>query len=205
MTVLARSALCCALALAVLSVSGGAAAARTSAQPSPSPQALLLPADLSNVCEADSQALQLAMTQHWRPSLNALDQWTQLVRSFACDLSGSRDLGWHRVPLRAYESAIRYPLTWVETEMRNGRRAASCAPTTRPRSCRRRSISGWAGASTRSATTSGCAASRHAFQPRAPARRQQRRGQLRRRDAMRVHHASIPATERPLAALRCRT
>ncbi|ODV43215.1 hypothetical protein AWV79_19760 [Cupriavidus sp. UYMMa02A] len=121
MTVLARSALCCALALAVLSVSGAAAAARTSAQPSPSPQALLLPAELTNVCEADSQALQLAMTQHWRPSLNALDQWTQLVRSFACDLSGSRDLGWHRVPLRAYESAIRYPLTWVETEMRNGR------------------------------------------------------------------------------------
>ncbi|CAG2146551.1 hypothetical protein [Cupriavidus numazuensis] len=118
MTVLARSALCCALAMAVVTAPAGAAAR---AQAAPSPQALLLPAELSNVCEADPQALQLAMARHWRPSLNALDQWTQLVRSFACDLSGSRDLGWHRVPLRAYESAIRYPLTWVETEDRNGR------------------------------------------------------------------------------------
>jgi hypothetical protein len=73
------------------------------------------------VGEADSQALQLAMARQWRPSLNALDQWTQLVRSFSCDLSGQRDLGWHRVPLRAYESAIRYPLTWVDNETQNGR------------------------------------------------------------------------------------
>ncbi|WER46510.1 hypothetical protein CupriaWKF_02660 [Cupriavidus sp. WKF15] len=120
MTMLARSALCCALAMAVLAATG-AAAARATAQPAPGPQALLLPAELSNVCEGDPQGLQLAMARHWRPSLNALDQWTQLVRSFACDLSGSRDLGWHRVPLRAYESAIRYPLTWVETETRNGK------------------------------------------------------------------------------------
>jgi len=119
MTQLARSALCCALAIATLSAAGNAAAARAVA--APSPQALLLPAELSNVCEADPQALQLAMSRHWRPSLNALDQWTQLVRSFACDLSGQRDLGWHRVPLRAYESAIRYPLTWVEVETTNGR------------------------------------------------------------------------------------
>jgi hypothetical protein len=121
MTMLARSALCCAVGLAVLAATGAAAAARATAQPAPSPQALLLPTELSNVCEADPQALQLAMARHWRPSLNALDQWTQLVRSFACDLSGSGDLGWHRVPLRAYESAIRYPLTWVETETHNGR------------------------------------------------------------------------------------
>lgn len=119
MTQLARSALCCALAIATLSAAGHAAAARAVA--APAPQALLLPAELSNVCEADPQALQLAMSRHWRPSLNALDQWTQLVRSFACDLSGQRDLGWHRVPLRAYESAIRYPLTWVEVETTNGR------------------------------------------------------------------------------------
>lgn len=119
MTQLARSALCCALAVATLSAAGNAAAAR--AEAAPVPQALLLPAELSNVCEADPQALQLAMSRHWRPSLNALDQWTQLVRSFACDLSGQRDLGWHRVPLRAYESAIRYPLTWVEVETTNGR------------------------------------------------------------------------------------
>lgn len=119
MTQLARSALCCALAVATLSAAGNAAAAR--AEAAPAPQALLLPAELSNVCEADPQALQLAMSRHWRPSLNALDQWTQLVRSFACDLSGQRDLGWHRVPLRAYESAIRYPLTWVEVETTNGR------------------------------------------------------------------------------------
>ncbi|MBP0627482.1 MULTISPECIES: hypothetical protein [unclassified Cupriavidus] len=119
MTQLARSALCCALAIATLSAAGNAAAARAVA--APAPQALLLPAELSNVCEADPQALQLAMSRHWRPSLNALDQWTQLVRSFACDLSGQRDLGWHRVPLRAYESAIRYPLTWVEVETTNGR------------------------------------------------------------------------------------
>ncbi|MBF6990720.1 hypothetical protein [Cupriavidus sp. IK-TO18] len=119
MTQLARSALCCALAIATLSAAGNAAAAR--AEAAPAPQALLLPAELSNVCEADPQALQLALSRHWRPSLNALDQWTQLVRSFACDLSGQRDLGWHRVPLRAYESAIRYPLTWVEVETTNGR------------------------------------------------------------------------------------
>ncbi|MEM5430111.1 hypothetical protein [Cupriavidus oxalaticus] len=119
MTQLARSALCCALAIATLSATGNAAAARAVA--APAPQALLLPAELSNVCEADPQALQLAMSRHWRPSLNSLDQWTQLVRSFACDLSGQRDLGWHRVPLRAYESAIRYPLTWVEVETTNGR------------------------------------------------------------------------------------
>lgn len=110
-----------ALALPVaLSPAGSAfAAARTS--PAPSPQALYLPADLSNICEADSQALQQAITRHWRPSLSSIDQWTQLVRSFSCDLSGSRDLGWHRVPLRAYESAIRYPLQWVEWEENAGR------------------------------------------------------------------------------------
>ncbi|SOZ36997.1 hypothetical protein [Cupriavidus neocaledonicus] len=115
----ARSALGCALALATLAAAGNAAGAR--AQAAPSAQVLMLPAELSNVCEADAQALQLAMARQWRPSLNALDQWTQLVRSFSCDLSGQRDLGWHRVPLRAYESAIRYPLTWVETETHNGR------------------------------------------------------------------------------------
>jgi len=120
MTAFARSALCCALALAALGLAGNAAAVRGSVQ-APSPQALLLPADLSNICEADPQAFQQAVAEHWRPSLNSLDQWTQLVRSFACDLSGQRDLGWHRVPLRAYESAIRYPLTWVELETRNGR------------------------------------------------------------------------------------
>ena len=119
MRLLARSALGCALALATLAAAGNAAGAR--AQAAPSAQVLILPAELSNVCEADAQALQLAMARQWRPSLNALDQWTQLVRSFSCDLSGQRDLGWHRVPLRAYESAIRYPLTWVETETHNGR------------------------------------------------------------------------------------
>ncbi|WP_066739454.1 hypothetical protein [Cupriavidus sp. D384] len=103
-----------------LSPAGSAfAAARTS--PAPSPQALYLPSDLTNICEADTQALQQAITRHWRPSLSSIDQWTQLVRSFSCDLSGSRDLGWHRVPLRAYESAIRYPLQWVEWEENGGR------------------------------------------------------------------------------------
>ncbi|GAA0838275.1 hypothetical protein [Cupriavidus pauculus] len=99
----------------------GAAHAAARAAAAPAPQALYLPADLTNICEADSQALQQAITRHWRPSLNAIDQWTQLVRSFSCDLSGSRDIGWHRVPLRAYESAIRYPLQWVEWEEHNGR------------------------------------------------------------------------------------
>ncbi|GJG93913.1 hypothetical protein [Cupriavidus pauculus] len=103
-----------------LSPAGSAfAAARTS--PAPAPQALYLPAELANICEADAQALQQAITRHWRPSLSSIDQWTQLVRSFSCDLSGSRDLGWHRVPLRAYESAIRYPLQWVEWEEHAGR------------------------------------------------------------------------------------
>lgn len=111
------------MALAVpvaLSPAGSAfAAARTS--PAPAPQALYLPAELANICEADTQALQQAIARHWRPSLSSIDQWTQLVRTFSCDLSGSRDLGWHRVPLRAYESAIRYPLQWVEWEERAGR------------------------------------------------------------------------------------
>ncbi len=120
MTTLVRSALCCALALAAAGAAGTAAASRGNAVPSP--QALTLPAELSNVCEADQQALQQAIGRHWRPSLSALDQWTMLVRSFACDLSGSKDLGWHRVPLRAYESAIRYPLTLTEVEMSNGRK-----------------------------------------------------------------------------------
>jgi len=110
-----------ALAMSAVAVYGGSAMASARATAPPSPQALYLPADLSNVCEADSQTLQQAITRHWRPSLNSIDQWMQLVRSFSCDLSGSRDLGWHRVPLRAYESAIRYPLQWVEWEDRNGR------------------------------------------------------------------------------------
>jgi hypothetical protein len=111
----------CALALLCAGAVSSAAGAHTPLPGSTAPQALLLPADLSNVCEADPAALQDAMARHWRPSLPTLDQWTQLVRTLSCDLSGSRDLGWHRVPLRAYESAIRYPLTWTEWETRNGR------------------------------------------------------------------------------------
>lgn len=109
---LARRALCCALALA--------AAASTAVQASVDStwnNALILPAELANVCEADQQALHEAIRRYLQPA-NSIDQWTQLVRSFSCDLSGSRDLGWHRVPLRAYESAIRYPLTWIENEPR---------------------------------------------------------------------------------------
>ncbi|WP_020206605.1 hypothetical protein, partial [Cupriavidus sp. WS] len=109
-------------ALAVLALAARGAAGAT--VPVPSPQALYLPADLSNVCEANPQALQQAIDRHWHGAFgpnNALDQWTQLVRTFSCDLSGSKDLGWHRVPLRAYESAIRYPLTWTETQTVNGR------------------------------------------------------------------------------------
>lgn len=106
---------------AVAAAGAGASQALAARTPVPTPSTLYLPAELSNVCEADQQALQQALARHWRPSLNAIDQWAQLVRSFSCDLSGSRDLGWHRVPLRAYESAIRYPLTWVEWEERNGR------------------------------------------------------------------------------------
>ncbi|MDF3837636.1 hypothetical protein P3W85_32540 [Cupriavidus basilensis] len=122
MTRAARSALCLGAALAMLAV--GAPGAVLATVSLPSPQALYLPADLSNVCEASPQALQQAIDRHWHGAFganNSLDQWTQLIRSFACDLSGSRDLGWHRVPLRAYESAIRYPLTWTETETVNGR------------------------------------------------------------------------------------
>lgn len=116
-----HAALILATAAAAVACAGNALAARTATPVPPVPQALYLPADLSNVCEADQQALQQALARHWKPGLNALDQWAQLVRSFSCDLSGSRDLGWHRVPLRAYESAIRYPLTWIEWEEHNGR------------------------------------------------------------------------------------
>jgi hypothetical protein len=121
MTRAARSVLCRGIALAILALAHGAARATA---PMPSPQALYLPEDLSNVCEANPQALQQAIDRHWHGAFgpnNSLDQWTQLLRTFSCDLSGSKDLGWHRVPLRAYESAIRYPLTWTETETVNGR------------------------------------------------------------------------------------
>ncbi|NUA31133.1 hypothetical protein [Cupriavidus basilensis] len=122
MTRAARSALCRGAALALLALGAHGAAQATA--PMPSPQVLYLPADLSNVCEANPQALQQAIDRHWHGAFgpnNSLDQWTQLVRTFSCDLSGSKDLGWHRVPLRAYESAIRYPLSWVETKTVNGR------------------------------------------------------------------------------------
>ena len=133
MTQLARSALCCALVIATLSAAGNAAAARAVA--APAPQALLLPAELSNVCEADPQALQLAMARHWRPSLNALDQWTQLVRSFACDLSGQRDLGWHRVPLRARLCHRSRVLSMTRRLVRAWRplRSFTAEPRSRPR------------------------------------------------------------------------
>ncbi|AOY91738.1 hypothetical protein BKK79_07945 [Cupriavidus sp. USMAA2-4] len=113
-----RSKLCCAAAALALAAAPAAGARASTGMPSP--QALYLPAALSNICEADQQALQQAILRHWQPSLKAIDQWTQLVRSFSCDLSGSKDLGWHRVQLRAYESAIRYPLTWLDSEVRNG-------------------------------------------------------------------------------------
>ncbi|WP_420995991.1 hypothetical protein ACKI2N_004120 [Cupriavidus sp. 30B13] len=122
MTLTARGAWRRGAALAVLALAAHGAAGAT--VPVPSPQVLYLPADLSNVCEANPQALQQAIDRHWHGAFgpnNALDQWTQLVRTFSCDLSGSKDLGWHRVPLRAYESAIRYPLTWTETQTVNGR------------------------------------------------------------------------------------
>lgn len=114
---LARHALCCA---AVLAAAGGAHAFVPSAHAQPL-QVLYPSEDQANVCEGDSAALQQAITRNLQPALNAIDQWTQLVRSMSCDLTGSKDLGWRRVPLRAYESAIRYPLTWVETVERNGR------------------------------------------------------------------------------------
>ncbi|MCG5260901.1 hypothetical protein EM868_03585 [Cupriavidus gilardii] len=117
MNSMARRALCCALAVAA---AGGAHAIVPSAYAQAS-QVLYPSAEQANVCEGDSQALQQAINRHLQPNTNAIDQWTQLVRSMSCDLSGSKDLGWRRVPLRAYESAIRYPLTWVETVHRNGR------------------------------------------------------------------------------------
>jgi hypothetical protein len=115
MNALARCALCCAVAIA------GASAAHANVRSGVDPASLYLPAELSNVCEADPLQLQQAITRHLQPVTNAIDQWTQLVRTFSCDLSGSKDLGWRRVPLRAYESAIRYPLTWTETVTRNGK------------------------------------------------------------------------------------
>jgi len=121
MTARLRGLLACAIALATAGAVSTAAGARTPLPGGTNPSALLLPADLSNVCEADPVALQAAMARHWRPTLPTLDQWTQLVRTLSCDLSGSGDLGWHRVPLRTYESAIRYPLTWTEWQMHNGR------------------------------------------------------------------------------------
>lgn len=117
MKALTRLTLC---GLAALAAAGGARAFVPAAH-AQALQVLYPSADQANVCEGDAHALQQAIHRNLRPSLNAIDQWTQLVRSMSCDLSGSKDLGWRRVPLRTYESAIRYPLTWVETVERNGR------------------------------------------------------------------------------------
>lgn len=113
----ARRMLCFTVALAA----AGTARALVPPAHAQAQQVLVPSAALANVCEGDAHALQQAIIDTLKPAANALDQWTMLVRSMSCDLSGSRDLGWRRVPLRAYESAIRYPLTWVETTSRNGR------------------------------------------------------------------------------------
>lgn len=74
----------------------------------------VVPSNLTQLCVADSKPLQQALSTAWTPPPPSIDQWTSLARTMACDLSGARDLGWHRVPLRTYATALRFPLTWVE-------------------------------------------------------------------------------------------
>ena len=100
--------------------SGVAQAARhqRAAKPAQGAQAadpvFVVPDTLSQLCVADAKPLQQALATQWSPAPASLDQWTSLARPMACDLSGARDLGWHRVPLRTYATALRFPFTWTE-------------------------------------------------------------------------------------------
>lgn len=108
-------ALLTAASMAALALPAGVAqAARHRATKPASEKIFVVPSDLTQICVADSKPLQQALAAQWTPTPPALDQWTSLARTMACDLSGARDLGWHRVPLRTYATALRFPFTWVE-------------------------------------------------------------------------------------------
>ena len=102
------------IAALALPASVAQAARHRTSKPASTEKIFVVPNNLTQICVADSKPLQQALGAAWTPAPPALDQWTSLVRTMACDLSGARDLGWHRVPLRTYATALRFPLTWVE-------------------------------------------------------------------------------------------
>ncbi|NMV39496.1 hypothetical protein [Ralstonia insidiosa] len=102
------------IAALALPASVAQAARHRTSKPASTEKTFVVPNNLTQICVADSKPLQQALGAAWTPAPPALDQWTSLVRTMACDLSGARDLGWHRVPLRTYATALRFPLTWVE-------------------------------------------------------------------------------------------
>ncbi|MDB0565456.1 hypothetical protein AB6Q13_04765 [Ralstonia solanacearum] len=107
------------LAAAALTLPTGVAQARhhRAAKPAPAAdKAYIVPDNLSQLCVADAKPLQQALAAQWTPAPASLDQWSSLARTIACDLSGARDLGWHRVPLRTYATTLRFPFTWIESQ-----------------------------------------------------------------------------------------
>lgn len=91
------------------------------ASPPPNAGTYTVPQDLGNLCVTDTMRLEQTLASQWRPEPAALDQWTSLLRTLTCDLTGKQDLGWRRVPLRSYATAVSYPLTWVEYQIRGGK------------------------------------------------------------------------------------
>ncbi|HWV03563.1 hypothetical protein, partial [Ralstonia sp.] len=102
------------IAALALPASVAQAARHRSSKAASAEKVFVVPNTLTQLCVADSKPLQQALSGAWAPPPPSIDQWTSLVRTMACDLSGARDLGWHRVPLRTYATALRFPLTWVE-------------------------------------------------------------------------------------------
>ncbi|MFV8632791.1 hypothetical protein ACNRDB_25405 [Ralstonia pseudosolanacearum] len=112
------------LMAAALTLPAGIAQARHHRAARPAPAAdkvFTVPDNLSQLCVADAKPLQQALAAQWTPAPASLDQWTSLARTIACDLSGARDLGWHRVPLRTYATTLRFPFSWTEWQGPGGK------------------------------------------------------------------------------------
>lgn len=79
-----------------------------------------VPAELGSVC-TDTGKLAATLAGKLHPQPPALDQWTNLLRTLTCDLTGKSDLGWRRVRVRSYTAALTYPLTWIDYQTRSGK------------------------------------------------------------------------------------
>jgi hypothetical protein len=133
------------LALAgALACVAAAAQARPHTRPAPADAVYPVPEDLAPLCTTNPQLLQQALVARWKLQPQSVDQWTSLLRTLTCDLAGNQDLGWRRVPLRSYENAIGYPLTWVELGMRGGKPARTVT-TYRSRAQLTRKLEFWIG------------------------------------------------------------